>query len=1051
MADQGIEIEIYKDNAPFDLVDIINGRMAPTMLNEIRNHGAGSFQVSKSDKKILANPDLIEYRNLVRVRVAGDVIGGFIIQNKKTVIVGEGEAKDEVWEISGEGFRAGAKDAQVRPAGGVKATSKESRFFNFSTEQGTWYNSSEWVTPQNIWKWNEAGSWWGTGPADWPDAPGAYWIGALGRGVYDHPIATQYFRHEFTAAAAGAYSFFFSADDMADVFVDGEQLFTSSNTWQQTNRIDFDLTAGAHVIGVAVTNSPIGRGPSSLIGALFRVGDPLVPSSAQLLNTTSSSSWKVSPFPSEAPGWRPGDVLIQLINEAKARGVRWAQNVVPTFTAALDSAGEPWEKMAWEFPLGANLSEVIEQMEELACDIYLDPASYQLFAWKTRGVDRSIEGPVPQSGPDNPIVLRPGQNLLSADESGQADITNSLLLKTADGWQVATSQNADAIAKYGTVEGQISTDLSGAAAAKLTSELFKKKETPTKSATFVIFPVPGAVPMEDFNVGDYVSAPGDDGKLARRRVMSISVSENDSTGEPVWAVEFDNILTDRQTELEKFVGRATGGGSMAGGFANTSGTPSTVVVGVPPVTPVASVPDAPTGLTVESEGRWDTNGTARSDVYIYWNPVISGGNGAGPVTDIIGYELWGKPSTTTEPTLIGTYTDVEARLTNYTPDDEWSFQVRAISRTGGPSGFSDPVSHVMEAPTEPLQQPSKPTLESDLGVVVIKWDGLLGGEPAPAHHKLMRVERSSGAPTWNEQRRNLALNPVYGLGGSGWSSHTLLSSVSGINPPPGIPGCYAAQRTGTGSTAIYSHRGAGNRLTLTAGKTYTVSIWAYTSIDSSVTMRVGSGDGNTTSGREVTAALEAGVWTRLSLTFTAPSGEYNVSLLWAAGAVGDVIAMTGVLLEETNELRPFFFAGTAPENGDTRYSWSGTPYSSFSIQETINVTWTPVTTFTRVSGQDATGVVGQTYYYRLIAEDYRGEQSAPSPSEQITVKGVQPGQIAVGAVVAENIANNAITGIKIAANAIAQTHISPGAVGQQEIADFALTAKKFNTNRHLIF
>ena len=227
--------------------------------------------------------------------------------------------------------------------------------------------------------------------------------------------------------------------------------------------------------------------------------------------------------------------------------------------------------------------------------------------------------------------------------------------------------------------------------------------------------------MKDFNVGDYVSAPGADGKLARRRVMSIAVTENLANGNPVWAVEFDNILTDRQTDLEKFVSRTSGGGSgIGGGFANTTGNGgSTVIIGVPPVMPFATVPDAPTGLTVESTGRWATNGEAKADFDIFWNPVISGGNGAGSVTDITGYELWGKPTAASDPALIGTYPDVTAHLTDYAPDEPWTFQVRAISRTGGPSGFSDPVSETTAAPTQRLSKPSAPTTESDLGAVVV--------------------------------------------------------------------------------------------------------------------------------------------------------------------------------------------------------------------------------------------------------------------------------------------------------------------------------------------
>lgn len=97
------QIEIYADTDTDNMLDIIHARMDPTCLTELRAHGAGSFKVSKSDSKILENPDLLAYRRYVKVRLNGTVVGGFVIQTKKTVIVGEGEEADESWEVSGEG------------------------------------------------------------------------------------------------------------------------------------------------------------------------------------------------------------------------------------------------------------------------------------------------------------------------------------------------------------------------------------------------------------------------------------------------------------------------------------------------------------------------------------------------------------------------------------------------------------------------------------------------------------------------------------------------------------------------------------------------------------------------------------------------------------------------------------------------------------------------------------------------------------------------------------------------------------------------------------
>jgi hypothetical protein len=188
--------------------------------------------VPTSDPKILENPSLIEYRKYVKIRMNGKVVGGFIIQTKKTVMVGAGEEADEMWEVSGEGQRSASRDASVYPALGLKAKSADTRYFNFSTEQGSWYNPAQWVAASVCYTWNQAGAWWGTAPAEWPDAPTAKWIWDRS-GPYAMPQGYVYFRREFTVAEDAAYSLFTAIDDAGEIYLDGELLFTTAeHAWQ---------------------------------------------------------------------------------------------------------------------------------------------------------------------------------------------------------------------------------------------------------------------------------------------------------------------------------------------------------------------------------------------------------------------------------------------------------------------------------------------------------------------------------------------------------------------------------------------------------------------------------------------------------------------------------------------------------------------------------------------------------------------------------------------------------------------------------------------------
>lgn len=739
MPDKGIVIEVYRDTAPFTLVEVLNGRMEPQALVELGKNGGGKFTIHRDDPKIVADPTLLDYRNLIRVRANGVVIGGFPIQTKKLVIVGEGEKAAEAWEITGEGLLSGSRDAVVYPPGGLKKGSKETRFFNFASEQGSWYNSAQWVNATRIHLWNSPGNYWSTAPANWPDAPNAWWIGDR-TGPYQMPMGTSYYRHEFTTvdSAPTQYSFFFTIDDQADVYVDGELLLTTAeHQHYETVRLDLTLSAGNHVIALKGTNSAVTGGPTAILGALFRVGDASAPTSAQLISTTGNSTWKIMPYPAEEPGWTPGDIVLTLINEAKARGVRFFNNITPTFTVTQDSAGQAWTKAPASFDVGSTYETVFESLEELACDFYLDPDTLQLHAYRKRGVDRSLAG-----GSDNPVILSIGKNLIEADETGQANIANSLLVRTSDGWVLRNPDTATSSSLYGTVEGQMTTDLSEKSSVSLTQELFRQKALPETSATFVLIPFPGATPFVDFNVGDYVSAPGTvRGILESRRVMSISITENPANGQIIYAVEFDTIFQDRQSELEKVVSRATGSGTVGGSaVSNSTGRPDTVIK-VPTPTVIINVPDAPVGLNVTSDPRWSETGAAVADVTIQWAPVLSSGNT--PITDVIAYEVWGKKTEDMNFSLLTSVATLSTKFIAYEAGSSWDFRVRAVSRTSGVGEFSEPTTHVLAFPAADLAAPPAPVLDSKRGTVTISWDGTLGGEAAPvqfSHMVVVRVE-----------------------------------------------------------------------------------------------------------------------------------------------------------------------------------------------------------------------------------------------------------------------------------------------------------------------
>lgn len=437
MSGELIEVEVYSYDDPTERLDVLNGRMSPSVLEEIRGDGGGNVELLIDDPKLKANPDLLHGRNLLIFKVDGKRVGAVRVDKKGAEFV-ELDNGDRIYRVSGSGLRGWLNDAIVHPAGGVRKTSYDERFFNFATERGDWYDSSQWATPTNVVNWGDVvGSPWRYAPAEWPDVPNAKWVWSS-NSISSAPGGDNFFRYEFTAAEAAKYSFFFAADDDFAVYIDGQLVQQSEPgaiSWSQVSRQDADLEAGDHVFAVRVTNKD--NTPAGLIAAVFTFGDPEVPSSATLISYTGKAgdtNWKVAGYPDPLPGWSPGEIMLTLLEEAEARGVRFPLWITPTFTSTLDSYGNPWDRsLDWSFRIGTTLGEVLSRMEELVCDAWIDPETFEFHMVAERGVDRStyafdesMEVAVAKNRVGNPKTISGGSTFNASNGTGSFTGTSAV-------------------------------------------------------------------------------------------------------------------------------------------------------------------------------------------------------------------------------------------------------------------------------------------------------------------------------------------------------------------------------------------------------------------------------------------------------------------------------------------------------------------------------------------------------------------------------------------------------------------------------------------------
>lgn len=569
----GLELAVYAFDDPTFALDVVPRRFELKTLDELRGPGGGSFKIMRSDAKLTETPNLLDYRNVCKIYLDRKVVGAFLIQSRKTDFVNREEKAGEFWEISGGGLREWFHDAVVEPYGGVRSDSQSERVFSFASEQGDWYIPSDWDVPVIVQQYNldPNPEPFGTAPAEWPDAPTANWIWSVDNDDETNPApeGVNYFRYEFNIAeliGTKNYSVFAAAKDDFDIYLDGQRIIESRELdgYARTWRADFQLGPGDHILAARVRAN--GTGKAGLIAALFRAGDAAEETAAELLAVTDTT-WVVNAYPDPAPGWTPGEIMLTLLAEAQARGVSFPEWLTPTFTSFVDSDGATWPVVLdWSFNIGTEYFDVISKLEELACDVWIDPETLELNMYAVRGVHRDV-----QSAAVQPIKFEIGRNVVRAEEEGTSDIKNALLMSTNDGWQDIADGLSGSIAKYGRIEGYVSTGASSAVSGDLAQTVFTARAQPETTSTYDIIDVDDARPHTDFFVGDWVLAPSaeDENVLASRHVMSIAIEEDEKTGRPGFVVEFDTIFQDLVSRYERWL-KTTGDGTLGGTLANVS-------------------------------------------------------------------------------------------------------------------------------------------------------------------------------------------------------------------------------------------------------------------------------------------------------------------------------------------------------------------------------------------------------------------------------------------------------------------------------------------------
>lgn len=157
---------------------------------------------------------------------------------------------------------------------------------------------------------------------------------------------------------------------------------------------------------------------------------------------------------------------------------------------------------------------------------------------------------------------------------------------------------------------------------------------------------------------------------------------------------------------------------------NVRGTASSAAsIVVVPLVIDSRVPEAPTGVTVASDGYWNGS-TAESAVTVTWSAVTTGVD-TDPI-DILQYEVSGKLSTESVWRTLGFTSSLSMEIRPVSPlDATLDVRVRVQGENRVFSAYSTEHDTVITGPVMSMLPPTAPSLNSTSGVLLVDWDGLL--------------------------------------------------------------------------------------------------------------------------------------------------------------------------------------------------------------------------------------------------------------------------------------------------------------------------------------
>lgn len=402
----------------------------------------------------------------------------------------------------------------------------------------------------------------------------------------------------------------------------------------------------------------------------------------------------------------PGTIIRTILDENKAR--KGAGLVLaPGFDTGKDAAGANWKSVyTLYYSLGTSLNSMLSSMVGGgAIDWRTEGRTLRIWNADSTNLSRDLSGRVHVSM---------AHDILEAPEEESIEDLSSDILVEGDNGLIFRESNPAAPTPWGGWESYVS---QGGVSDEATAKAFM--QTTLASAARVrgqytrslLVTNAESLPLVDYRPGDWITAPTvQHGEKVRIQQVTVSLDSNGLKA----SITLNDKVYDSQVRAAKKIKGITGGAQLAGSEG-----------GRPAPEKDHRVPNAPTGLVVQTDAYISSRGTALGLATLQWAAVSQATDDT--AIDISGYRVEYRKSTAGAPWVSGGVTDAQ-RLTlgigGLECGQRYEFRVRAVPTYSDRLGdWSNVVVALVASDVTPPSIPSKPILTSKLGVVDVQWDG----------------------------------------------------------------------------------------------------------------------------------------------------------------------------------------------------------------------------------------------------------------------------------------------------------------------------------------